>query len=424
MVSVLDKQKKPLDPCTEKRARQLLEKGRAVVHKMFPFTIRLKDRLLKNSATKSMRLKLDPGSKTTGIAVLDGDNVIILAELKHKPGIKKAMDARRGFRRRRRNKNLRYRKPRFNNRKRKDGWLPVSLEARVNQTINVAEKLAKLLPIMHVSVEHIKFDTQLLQNPDICSIEYQQGTLHGYEVREYLLEKFGRKCVYCGKKDCRLEIEHIVPKSKGGSNRISNLTISCNDCNNKKGTMTAEEFGFLEVQKLAKKPLKDAAMMNATRWRTFERLKKSFKNVECGSGGLTKLNRINHKLGKTHYYDACCVGKSTPEKFNFKTKFVLEIAAKGRGRHARTNTDASGFPNGYLSRQKFHYGFQTGDVVKAEILKGKYKGLHIGNIAARKTGYLDIKNNFGKRIAQGISYKYCKILQRFAGYQYNKRKVD
>ena len=56
---------------------------------------------------------------------------------------------------------------------------------------------------------------QLMANPEISGIEYQQGELQGYEVREYLLEKFGRKCAYCGAENVPLEVEHIIPKSRG-----------------------------------------------------------------------------------------------------------------------------------------------------------------------------------------------------------------
>ena len=84
-------------------------------------------------------------------------------------------------------------------------------------------------------------------------------------MREYLLEKWGRKCAYCGAKDLPLEIEHITPKTRGGSNRITNLSLACHDCNQKKGTQTAAEFRHPEVQAKARQPLKDAAAVNATR---------------------------------------------------------------------------------------------------------------------------------------------------------------
>ena len=277
MVFVLDRHQKPLMPCTEKRARLLLERERAVVHKMAPFTIRLKDRLVQESALQEMRLKLDPGAKTTGVAVTlegkKGTHVPFLGEIHHKTTIKAKLDARRSLRRGRRHRKTRYRPARFNNRRRKEGWLPPSLEARVNQTLHAVEKLRKSLPLSAISVEHVKFDMQKMDNGAIQGVEYQQGTLQGYEVREYLLEKWGRACAYCGQIHIPLEIEHIVPKSRGGSNRISNLTLACHDCNQAKDNKTAAEFGYPEIQAPAKTPLTDAAMMNATRWRLYDPLK-------------------------------------------------------------------------------------------------------------------------------------------------------
>lgn len=152
MVFVLDKHKKPLMPCTEKRARLLLSRGRAVVHRMVPFSIRLKDRVVEESQIQPLRLKLKPGAKETGVAVLRDDvpeqsEAILLCEIRHKQGIKQSLESRRNLRRGRRNRKVRYRKPRFNNRRRKEDWLPPSLEARVNQAMNVVNKLTKLLPI-------------------------------------------------------------------------------------------------------------------------------------------------------------------------------------------------------------------------------------------------------------------------------------
>ena len=112
-----------------------------------------------------------------------------------------------------------------------------------------------------------------MQNPEISGVEYQQGELQGYELREYLLEKWGRKCAYCGKKDIPLEIEHIIPKSRGGTDRVSNLTIACNKCNLKKDNKTAEEFGHPEIQKKANQSLKATAFMNVVKQRIVNVLK-------------------------------------------------------------------------------------------------------------------------------------------------------
>ncbi len=424
MVFVLDTNKYPLAPCHEAVARKLLKQGKAAIYKRFPFTIILKKSVDESEIKTTYRLKIDYGSRHTGLAILRGQEVVWLGQLDHRTDIKESIDKRCAFRRARRNRKTRYRKPRFLNRKRKDGWLPPSLESRVPNIQTWVSRLKKLCPIGHTSYENAKFDTQLMRNSEISGIEYQQGTLQGYEVREYLLEKFGRKCCYCGKENVPLEVEHIIPKSRGGTDRIDNLCLACRDCNQRKGSQTAEEFGYPNIQKQVKKSLKDASIINATRWKVYEVLKRARLDVECGTGARTKMNRIRLCLPKTHYFDACCVGKSTPNHLYFKTKEVLFIKAKGRGSRSRTNLDRYGFPRGYLARQKFFFGFQTGDMVKAIVQRGKYKGVWFGEVACRKTGNFDIKGKDGKRIAQGIRYKYIQVIQQFDGYTYRKEEAE
>jgi HNH endonuclease len=165
----------------------------------------------------------------------------------------------------------------------------------------------------------VKFDTQIMQNPEISGVEYQQGTLAGYETRQYLLSKWGRKCTYCGVENIPLQVEHIHPIAKGGSNRISNLTLSCERCNLKKGTKDVKDFFKKDPKKLetilqqAQKPLADAAAVNTTRFTLLNALKEIGLPVETGSGGLTQFNRSNQGLDKTHWIDAACAGKSTPK---------------------------------------------------------------------------------------------------------------
>lgn len=240
-VFVLDRKKKPLMPCSEKRARLLLERGRARVHRMVPFSIRLVDRKVEDSVLQPIRLKLDPGSKTSGMALVreketvddaTGEILRVLAvlmfmELTHRGyGIKKSLKQRKGHRQHRRG-DLRYREARFDNRSKPEGWLPPSLQHRVDTVLALVERLMRLAPITALSQELVRFDMQQMQNAEISGIEYQQGTLLGYEVREYLLEKWGRKCAYCGTQQAPLEIDHIHPRSKGGSDRVSNLTMAC-----------------------------------------------------------------------------------------------------------------------------------------------------------------------------------------------------
>jgi hypothetical protein len=184
--------------------------------------------------------------------------------------------------------------------------------------------------------------------------------------------------------------------------------------------MTAEEFGYADVQKQVKTALKDSAIINATRWRVYDALNATGLPVECGSGARTKMNRIRLGLGKEHYLDACCVGTSTPDSLVFKANSVLEIKSKGRGQHCRTNLDRYGFPRGYLSRQKYFFGFQTGDMVAAIVAKGKYAGRHTGEVLCRKSGSFDVKTVEGRITT---NYRNCELKQRFDGYRYELHTV-
>ena len=228
-VFVLDTNKQPLDPIHPGWARKLLDTQQAAVFRQCPFTIILKTERV-NPQVQSFRLKLDPGSKTTGLALVNetSGEVVFAAELAHRgQQIKKALDGRRAVRRRRRARHTRYRKPRFANRIRPVGWLAPSLKSRVCNIETWVKRLRKLCPITAISMELVRFDLQALENPEICGIEYQQGTLFGFEVREYLLEKWKRVCAYCGAKGVPLEVEHILCQSRGGTQRVSNLTLAC-----------------------------------------------------------------------------------------------------------------------------------------------------------------------------------------------------
>ena len=228
--------------------------------------------------------------------------------------IKDALFSRRNLRRARRSRNTRYRKARFLNRKRPEGWLAPTLMHRVLTTETSVKRLCKFAPITEIRQELIKFDTQKIDRPAISGVEYQQGTLAGYEVREYLLEKWGRKCVYCGAKDVPLQIEHIHPGAKGGSDRVSNLASACEKCNLKKGTQDIKTFLLGKpdlvavILKQAKVPLKDAAAVNSSRWKLFKTLKTLGLLVTIGTGGQTKFNRTRFGLPKEHWIYAACVG--------------------------------------------------------------------------------------------------------------------
>jgi 5-methylcytosine-specific restriction endonuclease McrA len=428
-VFVLDTNKVPLAPCHEAKARKLLDAGKAAIYRRFPFIVILK-RAVENPQVPDLRVKIDPGSKTTGIAVVDDQSgkVVFAAELSHRGHtIKESLDSRRATRKGRRARHTRYRQARWQNRRRKEGWLPPSLQSRMANVLTWTKRLSKFCNIASISLELVRFDMQLMENPEIAGVEYQQGTLAGYETREYLLTKWGRACAYCGKENIPLQIEHIHPRAKGGSNRVSNLCLSCEKCNLAKGTKNSEEFLkkkpdlLRKILAQAKAPLKDAAAVNTTRWELFRRLQSFGLPIECGSGGRTKFNRTARELPKTHWFDASCVGKSTPEVLDTKGVQPLLIKAYGRGCRQVQNNDKYGFPKGSPKQGKVFYGFQTGDIVRAVVPNGKYAGTYIGRIAARMTGNFKFYRKNGTRF--DVSYKYCKAVHRMDGYSYQRGEL-
>ena len=421
-VLVLDTNRRPLSPCHPARARQLLKRGKAAVFRRVPFTIILK--YVPEGEPTPVRVKLDPGSRTTGIALTmrrrGRDEVVWAAEIEHKGlEVKSKLEKRRALRRGRRNRKTRYRAPRFLNRRRRKSWLPPSLESRVGNVVSWVNRLRRWSFVGGIAMELVKFNTQAIQNPEISRAEYQRGTLFGYEVREYLLEKWERRCAYCGTENVPLEVDHIVPRSRGGSDRVSNLTLACHNCNQKKSNRPVEEFLCRKPEVLkkvlaqAKASLRDAAAVNATRFALLERLRATGLPVECGSGAQTKYNRIAQNYPKKHWIDAACVGKSGNDVRLDPEMNVLLIKAMGRGSRQMCRMDRYGFPRTGPKTARSVHGFRTGDLVRADVPKGRHTGIHTGYAAVRAIGSFRVGNT------DGVSWKHCRLLQRGDGYQYN-----
>lgn len=423
-VFVIDSQQRPLMPCTGKRARLLLTRRRARVHRMQPFTIQLFDRTQDDCVLQDMIVKIDPGSKTTGLCVarLDADHgvhVVRLIELTHRgQRIKLNLMKRAMLRRNRRQRKTRYRQARFLNRTRPKGWLPPSLRHRVDTTMSWIKRLSRWCPVTELAVERVKFDLQKLHRPEITGVQYQQGTLAGYEVREYLLEKWQRKCAYCGTDQVtRFEVDHFMPRARGGSDAVSNLVLSCRPCNQAKGVQSAEVFlirdpvRLARIQKQLKAPLHDAAAVNATRNVLFTALLHTSLPVMTGTGGQTKYNRIRLGIPKTHALDAACVGE-IPAVYDWQRKH-LAVKCTGRGSYARTKSDAYGFPRLHCARLKYAYGYQTGDLVR--ISKLAWLIPKIGRLVVRQSGGFVLDDGVA---AHSATWHQCVLLQRADGYSY------
>lgn len=418
---VLDTNKEPQSPIHPAKARKLLRDGKAAVYRKYPFTIILKD---VGVPSEPCRVKIDPGAKKTGLAVLQGDRVVWAAELEHrKDRIKAGLEKRRAIRRGRRNRNTRYRKPRFLNRTRAKGWLSPSLWHLVETTMTWVSRLKTYAPVQWISVENVRFDMQLIQNPDIQGVEYQQGELWQQEVRQYVFTRSGYACAYCGAKNVPFEIEHVVPRSKGGSNRISNLVTSCRPCNEAKGNMSVDEFLkgkpsiLARIKRQLKTPLQDAAAVNSTRWAIWNALQSFGLDVESGTGGRTAWNRKRQGLPKTHWLDAANVGASTPDRLVLATERPLLIKSIGRGTRQVVRVDKFGFPRGKAGRIKRSFGFSAGDHACLDQSKGRYVGHYTGVLAGiRKRGDHDIKTQGGQKITS--SWKNFTLIQRADGYSY------
>ena len=424
MVFVLDKSKKPLNMISHAKARILLKNRLAVVHKIYPFTIRLKDNSCV-SQDRAYTVKVDPGSKHTGIAIVDDKaSVVMLAKIEHRGHvIKKSLDSRRMVRRSRRNRKTRYREARFLNRTKPQGWIAPSVKSRTDNVINFIKKYKKLLNINKVMIENVSFDTaQMTSDVNLVGTAYQQGPLYQQKLRSFIFSRSDGKCVYCGA--VATEIDHVIPRAKGGTNSVYNLAASCKACNEKKSNQTLKDFGKLvgkDFSKLTPKKLpRDAAIVQSAKNYMVREISKLVSDTTLHDAWLTKYNRDELGLPKEHYYDALSVGNVQDYKF-FVDK-VLQISAKGRGSRQMCRVNKYGFPRTSAKVSKSVRGFQTGDMVKAIVPSGLKQGVYLGKVAVRSTGQFDIQTK--TKTIEGIWHKHFHIIQRGDGYLYSYKSND
>ncbi|MFE2278787.1 RNA-guided endonuclease IscB [Streptomyces sp. NPDC059454] len=432
----------PLMPCHPARARELLAKGRAVVARQVPFTIRLKDRELTESEVDGVQLRIDPGSKGTGLVLTDekketnehGTIVtvrrgLVSVELQHRADqIRLCMRQRAGYRHRRRSADGRYRTPRSRNRGHLTGWLPPSLRHRVNTTFSTAGRLCRYAPVTEIHVELVAFDTHSMSaGRPLKGAEYQQGPLVGTSARTYLHTKWNNACAYCDNTGVPLNIDHLRPRSRGGSNRLSNLVLTCVPCNRAKGSSPVEVFLAHRPDRLGKilqqagTPLHDAAAMNATRWQLMDALSDLGRPLRTWSGAQTMENRNAMGLAKTHTLDALCVGPVDHDGGDAIVRSpaqVLVAKATGRGSYARTTPDRYGFPRLLRARTKQHFGYITGDLVRATVPSGKWTGTWTGRVSVRARGQHSVATSVGRI---NVSHRNLRLLQRGDGYGYTMR---
>jgi len=396
-----------------------LKQGKAAVLRRYPFILILKAAHA-DAEIATLRLKIDPGSKTTGLAIVNDSagEVIWAAELTHRgEAVHEALVKRRAVRRSRRSRHTRYRKPK--------GWLPPSLTSRRENVLAWVSRLRKFCPITALSMDLVKFDMALMQNPTLHGEAYQQGTLCGFELREYVLCKWNHTCAYCGAANVPLELDHVIPRSCGGSDRESNRVPACHRCNQRKGNYSLQEFlqarpaVLHRIQTHLKTPLAGAAAVNSLRWALYQRLQAIGLPIEVGSGGRTKWNRVSRGLPKTHWLDAAVVGASTPQVLHVERVVPWLIWSTGRQRRQMCLVDEDGFPRSHAKESSRVRGFGTGDMVRAIVPTGKKVGTYVGRVAVRANGSFNITTKVGT--IEGISARYMRTIQRSYGYRYTQK---
>ena len=486
LVHVSNKHGKPLMPCEPRKARILLRDGKAktVKGKTGCFTIQL---LFGSSGYKQeIVVGIDTGAKIVPIAAVGNSKVYYAKKKFLRKDVKKQLSDRASYRRTRRNRKTRYRKPRFLNRvktkcarcgvnnvpkvykkvKRKRGKskkkvcngraqlcrqcqgkrgkhqkphiLAPSVLNRAESIKNDVHKLSKSLPISRIVVEIASFDTQKMANALIEGVEYQHGTLFGYEIKQYLLTVNKHKCAYCAglSLDNVLEIEHIHPQSKGGTNKVSNLTISCRVCNEAKGSLTLDQWE--RVLRANPSEINERRLKNIPAIKQQSKLKKgfqysaltqSYKNyllaelvsihkllnpsrkdfvVEITFGAETKYNRTQLGLPKSQINDALVIA-SEGKSFRMPKFYILEKQVKKRYPHDYISPPKKGQPIVKKERQPEMFGFRLWDFVRCNHAK---LGDVVGYIQGRRnSGSFAIASLDGELLIGGISYKKLKLLQ-------------
>lgn len=361
-VPVLDQYGQPIAPARPSRVRRWIESGRA--HKVWIksiFAVQLSDVDAAHAITDDFALNMDPG-KTTGIAVTrespDGAQRAIVGAYEHQHrnrNIHRNLEKRSDYRRARRGR-LRQRPARFNNRanNRAEGWLPPSTRSLVEDVQAIVQTMRRLYPISKIRVEYLRFDTHLMQNPDVRGAGYQRGTLWGWQLREYILQRDHRVCQYCdkpGNKARPLTLDHVIPVSHGGPTVVGNLVAACKRCNTKKTNRSLHDFLTDDPERAAKiqeqvdqvMPLTSAGRLNSAMPAMLQTIENAGLPVTITDGITTAYTRDQLDISKSHVNDAACLDLPTEVTNLSRPVTVL----KRQSRHSRQsiNCDAAGSPS-------------------------------------------------------------------------------
>lgn len=416
VVKVISKNGKQLMPTTRYgKVRRMLKEGRAVVVSKKPFTIQLL--FDTTEITLHATIGVDPGDTTGYAVVLNNGKVVEKGEIRLRTDVKSLLAARKVLRRGRRNRNTRYRKPRFLNRRRPDGWLPPSIRQKAEHIIGKINEIVSCFPDYTLKVEINKFDMQKLVNPGVAETGYQQGDLYGYEnAKQFLLVRENGKCQLCGKgykEGDGWHAHHVKPRAEGGTNKPDNLALLHKSCH-----VSGHRTGA--IKKLKKpKQFVAAAMYNVVRYKLMDGFKAIHGDkVLFAYGYITAVRRRELNLEKEHYNDAIAITGTETVRDAATITVVKQVRKKKRSLHEATPRKGRKTPNVNQTRncknvkQVFVNSnlYTLNDKVKASGVTGYITGF------TGKYAYIqDIDGNYlkaGRKSYKQVSLNNAKVVRR------------
>lgn len=382
-VYVINKNGRPLMPCSPAKAKHLLKAGKAKVIKNIPFTIKLLWNCEEN--IQGIVAGMDTGSKIIGCAAIANRKVVYQSETQIRQDVSKKMQRRAMYRRNRRSRKTRYRKARWQNRASmcKNNRLAPSIKSKVDSHLREKRYVESILPVSEWKVEIASFDIHKISNPNIKCENYQDGKQKDfYNIKAYVLHRDNHKCQKCGTKKEKFHVHHIIFKSDGGTDTPDNLITLCKICHDK---LHRGEFKINGI----KSKTKHATEIGIVK----SQLKRHFGVFTEIYGYETKWKREKIlNLPKTHYNDAmaiCCADEIVdPDNVVYFKKHV----AAGDYQQTKGIRSEKKIPTGKL------FGLRKFDFIKTSKGIGFVKG-------KRSSGFFAISDLNGNTTHPSVNIK-------------------
>ena len=407
-VYVISRDNKPLMPTTPARARKMLRDNKAAVVQRTPFTIKLT--IQTKEYTQPITLGVDAGSKVIGISATTECEELYSSEVALRTDIVELLATKCQYRRIKRDR-LRYREPRFLNRKKDKGWLAPSILHKIDSHIKVIEKVHKILPITKVIAEVAAFDIQKLKNDAITGYQYQEGEqLGSWNVREYVLFRDNHTCQHCkGKSKDKILVSHHIQTRLIGGDAPNNLMTLCKTCHDK------YHRGEIEITIKRGASFRDAAFMGIMRWAFYNKLKELYPDVSLTYGYITKNTRIELGLEKNHRTDAFCIAGNLSAARSGVWLYQQFVRKNIRSLH-KANLLKGGTRKANKAEYVVH-GYRLFDKVAFESKEYFVFG-------RRKSGYFDIRDLYGNKVNKGsVSFNKLRLLEKAKSLMIERRKV-